>query len=122
MPIDFYLRELTSRPFFFVLIDHIFSSAILIGELPDFIYQTILIVTGAMQPKLVLLLVRLGHYGSDDLDIYLDTRRNIEMKAAEKQGKPSTYTYSANHVEYVARPGLAMTVARVRRNGLQKIV
>jgi hypothetical protein len=114
----FDLRELTPGPCFFVLIDHILSSVIFIGELPDLGQQTKLIVTGVAATKLVLLFGRFGDHGSDDLDVYLDTRRNIEMEATKKQCKPSTYTYSAYHVEYITRPGFALTIARVGGNGL----
>ena len=99
-----------------------FASAVLVSKLLDFVQQAILVVTGIVAPKTALLPGGLGHHGSDDLGIDLDTCRNIEMEATKEQCKPSTNTYSAYHVEHIARPGLAITVARVGGNGLEEIV
>jgi hypothetical protein len=60
------------------------SGCILIRELPDFVLQAILVVAGVVPSEIALLLGRPGDHGSDDLDVHLDTGRNIAMEATEE--------------------------------------
>ena len=71
---------------------------------------------------MVLFLRRFRHHRSYNLYIHLDARCDVKMEATKEERKPSTHTDTAYHVEYVARPGLALLIAGVRGNGLQDVI